>query len=84
LAQNQDNVSEWNVVSVSYHYKKPTEHVDRIYPNEPEIKDTTDTVRYHLAKRFQRRFFRNRPTRKKELLMTVMFVNGSGRNEQSL
>jgi hypothetical protein len=35
----------------------------------------------HLDTRFQIRFFRN--NQKKELLMVAMFVNRSGRNEQS-
>jgi hypothetical protein len=48
-------------------------------------KDASYHVSIHLAKRFQRRrFFRNQPTRNKNLPMAAMFVNGSGRNEQSL
>jgi hypothetical protein len=40
-------------------------------------------VSVHLAKRFQRRYFRNQPI-KQELHVAAMFVNGSRRNEQSL
>jgi hypothetical protein len=47
--------------------------------------DASYQVSVHLAKRFQRRrFFRNRPIRKKELLVVAMFANGLGQNEQSL
>jgi hypothetical protein len=43
--------------------------------------DASYQVSVHLAKRFQRRtFFRNQ---KQELSVVAMFVNGSGRNEQS-
>ena len=44
--------------------------------------DASYQVSDHLAKRFQRRrFFRNHPIRTKS--MVVIFVNGSGRNDQS-
>ena len=47
-------------------------------------KDASYQVSVHLAKRFQRRiFFRIQPIRKKELSVAAIFVNGSGRNEQS-
>ena len=42
-------------------------------------------VSVDLAKRFQRRrFLKKSANQKQELPMAVMFVNGSGRNEQSL
>ena len=48
-------------------------------------KDASYQVLIHLARRFQRRrFFRNQPIRNKNGLWRPLFVNGSGRNEQSL
>ena len=48
-------------------------------------KDTSYQVSIHLAKRFQRRrFFKKLTNQKQELPVAAMFVNGSGRNEQSL
>ena len=41
-------------------------------------------VSVHLTKRFQRRFFQKSTNQKQELSVVAMFVNGSGRNEQSL
>jgi hypothetical protein len=42
-------------------------------------------VSVHLAKRFQRgRFLEIDHNQKQELLVVAIFVNGSGRNEQSL
>ena len=41
-------------------------------------------VFFHLDKRFQRRFFLNRPIRNKKLPLAAMFVNGSGQHYQSL
>jgi hypothetical protein len=38
----------------------------------------------HLAKQFQRRRFFKSANQKQELPVVAMFVNGSGRNEQSL
>ena len=46
--------------------------------------DASCQVLVHLAKRFQRRFFQNSTNQKQELPMATMFVNRSGRNEQSL
>ena len=48
-------------------------------------KDASYQVSIHLAKRFQRRsFFQKSSNQKQELPVVAMFVNGSGRNEQSL
>ena len=48
-------------------------------------KDASYHVSIHLAKRFQRRrFFQKSTNQKQELPVAAMFVNGSGRNEQSL
>ena len=42
-------------------------------------------ISIHLAKRLQRkRFFKKSTDQKQELPVVAMFVNGSGRNEQSL
>ena len=49
---------------------------------EPSI-DASYQVSVHLAKRFQRRFFQKSTNQKQELSVAAMFVNGSGRNEQS-
>jgi hypothetical protein len=47
--------------------------------------DASYQVSIHLVKRFQRRiFFRKSTNQKQELPVATMFVNGSGRNEQSL
>ena len=46
--------------------------------------DASYQVSVHLAKRFQRRIFFKSANQKQELPMVVMFVNGSGQNEQSL
>ena len=47
--------------------------------------DASYQVSIYLAKQFQRRFFRNQPIRNKNCMYVVaMFVNESGRNEQSL
>ena len=49
---------------------------------EPSI-GVSYQISVHLATRFQRRrFFRNNP--KQKLSVTVMFVNGWGRNDHSL
>ena len=47
--------------------------------------DTSYNVSVHLAKRFQRRrfFFKKSSNQKQELPRVTMFVNRSGRNEQS-
>jgi hypothetical protein len=49
-------------------------------------KDASYQVSIHLAKRFQRRrfFLEINQSEKQELPVAAMFVNGSGRNEQSL
>jgi hypothetical protein len=48
-------------------------------------KDASYQVLIHLAKRFQRRrFFSKLTNQKHEFPVAAMFVNGSGRNEQSL
>ena len=48
-------------------------------------KDASYQVSIHLAKRFQkRRYFQKLTNQKQELPVAAMFVNGSGRNEQSL
>jgi hypothetical protein len=46
--------------------------------------DASYQVSVHLAKRFQRRRFFKSANQKQELSVVAMFVNGSGRNEQSL
>ena len=47
--------------------------------------DASYQVSVHLAKRFQRRrFFQKLTNQKQELPVAAIFVNGSGRNEQSL
>jgi hypothetical protein len=46
--------------------------------------DATYQISVHLGKRFQRRFFRNQPIKKKEWPVVAMFVNGSKLYEQSL
>ena len=46
--------------------------------------DASYQVLVHLAKRFQRRRFLKSANQKQELPVAAMFVNGSGRNEQSL
>jgi hypothetical protein len=52
--------------------------------NRPSI-DASYQASAHLTKQSQRRrLFRNRPIRKKELPVAPMFVNGLGRNDQSL
>jgi hypothetical protein len=48
-------------------------------------KDASYQVLIHLARRFQRRrFFEKSTNQKQEWPVAAMFVNGSGRNEQSL
>ena len=52
---------------------EPSIHVDASYP-----------VSVHLARQFQRRrFFQISTNQKQELPVVAMFVNRSGRNEQS-
>ena len=47
--------------------------------------DASYQVAVHLAKQFQRRrFLKKSGNQKQELPMVVMFVNGSGQNQQSL
>ena len=46
--------------------------------------DASYQVSVHLAKRFRRELFFKSANQKQELPMAAMFVNGSGRNEQSL
>jgi hypothetical protein len=47
--------------------------------------DASYQVSVHLAERFRRRiFFFKSANQKQELPVVAMFVNGSGRNEQSL
>jgi hypothetical protein len=46
--------------------------------------DASNKVSVYLAKLFQRRFFRNQPITKQELPVVAMFINRSGRNEQSV
>ena len=49
------------------------------------FKDASYQVSLHLVKRFQRRsFFQKLTNQKRELPVAAMFVNVSGRNEQSL
>jgi hypothetical protein len=45
--------------------------------------DASYQVSVHLAKRFQRRKFLKSANQKQESPVAAMFVNGSGRNEQS-
>jgi hypothetical protein len=50
---------------------------------EPSI-DVSYQFSVHLAKRFQRKQFSLKSTnQKQELSVVAMFVNGTGRNEQS-
>ena len=46
--------------------------------------DASYQVSVHLAKWFQRRRFKKSANQKQELPVAAMFVNRSGRNEQSL
>jgi hypothetical protein len=46
--------------------------------------DASYQVSVHLAKQFQRRFFKKLTNQKQALPVAAMFVNGSGRNEQSV
>ena len=46
-------------------------------------KEASYQISIHLAKRFQR-FFQKSTNKKQELSVAAMFVNGSGRNKQSL
>jgi hypothetical protein len=46
--------------------------------------DASYQASVHLAKRFLRRSFFKSAYQKQELPVAAMFVNGSGRNEQSL
>jgi hypothetical protein len=46
--------------------------------------DASYQVSVHLAKQFQRRRIFKSAIQKQELPVVAMFVNGSGRNEQSL
>jgi hypothetical protein len=47
--------------------------------------DASYLVSVHLVKRFQRRRIKKKSTnQKQELPVVAMFVNGSGRNRQSL
>ena len=46
--------------------------------------DASYQVSDHLAKRFQRRRILKSANQKQESPLVAMFVNGSGRNEQSL
>ena len=46
--------------------------------------DASYHVSDHLAKRFQRRLFLKSANQKQASPVAAMFVNGSGRNEQSL
>jgi hypothetical protein len=45
--------------------------------------DASYQVSVHLAKQFQRKIFEKSTNQKQELSVVAMFVNGSGRNEQS-
>jgi hypothetical protein len=49
----------------------------------PSIDDSY-LVSVHLAKRFERRRLKKTVNQKQELPVAAMFVNGSGRNEQTL
>ena len=46
--------------------------------------DASYQVSVHFAKRFQRRRLKKTANQKQELPVVAMFVNGLGRNEQSL
>ena len=46
--------------------------------------DASYQILVYLGKQFQRSFFQKSTNQKQELPVTVMFVNGSGRNELSL
>ena len=46
--------------------------------------DASYQVSVHLVKRFQRRELKKLAHQKQELPVAAMFVNGSGRNEQTL
>jgi hypothetical protein len=46
--------------------------------------DPSYQVSVHFANRFERRRFEKSTNQKQELLVMAMFVNGSGRNVQSL
>jgi hypothetical protein len=58
------------------------DEMSKIYRG-PSI-DASYQVSVHLAKRLQRRRFLKSANQKQELPVVAMFVNGSGRNEQSL
>jgi hypothetical protein len=62
--------------------------VDRSGQNVQSLQRTFHDASYqvsvYLAKRFQRRRLKKSANQKQELPVAAMFVNGSGRNEQSL
>jgi hypothetical protein len=54
-------------------------------PDKGSSIDASYQVTVHLAKHFQRRrFFKNSTNQKQEFPVAATFVNGTGRNEQSL
>jgi urease accessory protein UreE len=58
------------------------DEISNLYRGPPI--DASNQVSVHLAKRFQRRRIKKKSTnQKQELSVAAMFVNESGRNEQS-
>ena len=57
------------------------DEISNLYRGPPI--DASNQVSVHLAKRFQRRIKKKSTNQKQELSVAAMFVNGSGRHEQS-
>ena len=73
---------EWPVVAM---FVNGSELNEQSSQTRGPSKDASCQVLIHLARRFQRRrFFQKSTNQKQEWPVVAMFINGSGRNEQSL
>ena len=78
----QKSTNQKQELTVEAMFVNESERNENFFRGPPT--DASYQISVHLTKQFQRRRFKNLANQKQESPVADMFVNGSGRNEQSL